>query len=294
MKSLFRSTFVLFLTLSNLLGCGTPDPIVPPPPSVDVERAAQRGSQIVGGFGACGFCHSIDGRITSPLSGGRVVSDAHGEVQGPNITSANSGIGTWTDVDLRRALRGNIRPDGSEISSELHRGFEWLADTDVTAITAYVRTLAPINHEIQPRRLSFWQRNTTGLFNTRFEVKGYVPAIGSQFKLEYGQYVVDHVARCGSCHTKPGGVVASEEYMAGGREISFDGDYKSAPNITMSTKSGIGAWSESDVEEYLRTGKTPEGREVDTRFCPVQFYARAPAEQIAAVVAYLRTIPAVE
>jgi mono/diheme cytochrome c family protein len=126
------------------------------------------------------------------------------------------------------------------------------------------------------------------------EVKGYVPAIGSQFKLEYGQYVADHVARCASCHTKPGGVIASEEYLAGGREVSFDGEYKIAPNITMSTKSGIGAWAESDVAEYLRTGKTPAGREVDGRFCPVPFYAKAPAEQIAAVVAYLRTVPAVE
>lgn len=82
--------------------------------------------------------------------------------------------------------------------------------------------------------------------------------------------------------------------MAGGAPVSFDGEYKVAPNITMSTTSGIGAWSESGLRDYLRSGRTPEGREVDSRFCPVQFYARAPVEHIDAVVAYLRTVPAID
>ena len=277
-----------------VLGCTTPDPILPPPPSVDLERAAERGSQLVAGFGACGFCHSMDGLPTSPLSGGRLMSDRYGEVHGPNITRATTGIGEFTEADVKRVLRGNVRPDGSEVSSQFHRGFEWLADTDVTAITAYLRTLPPIDREVSARRTSFFERNTTGLFQSRLEVKGYIPALGSQFKTEYGQYLADHVARCGSCHTKPGGWISSDEYMAGGREVSFDGQDKVAPNITTSKTAGIGSWSELELAAYLRSGKTPAGREVDGKFCPVQFYAQAPPEQIDAVVAYLRTVPAVE
>lgn len=220
--------------------------------------------------------------------------DTYGEVQGPNITRAATGIGAWTEADLRRALRANIRPDGSEVSSQPHRGFEWLADTDVTAITAYLRTLPPIDNEVAARRISFLERNTTGLLEARVEVKGYIPALGPQFKAEYGQYLTDHVARCGSCHTKPGGWISSEEYLAGGREVSFAGEYKLAPNITSSKSSGIGSWSEADLVQYLRSGKTAKGREVDSAFCPVQFYARAPQEQINAVVAYLRSVPAVD
>lgn len=294
MKSYLCSLAATSLVVALLTACGTPDPVLPPPPSVDLERAAQRGAYLVGGLGACGFCHSVDGRTTSALSGGRAIRDAYGEVQGPNITRAQSGIGEWTEVDLRKALRGNIRPDGSEISSQLHRGFEWLADTDITAITAYLRSVAPVEHEVVGRRPSILARNTTGLFDSRIEVKGYIPAIDPKFKREYGEYLTNHVARCGTCHTKPGGVIASEEYMGGGMEISFDGEYKVAPNITTSTQSGIGSWSESELGEYLRSGRTPAGREVDSRFCPVQFYARAPAEQIEALVAYLRTVPAVE
>jgi cytochrome c553 len=280
--------------LPVMLGCGTPDPILPPPPSVDLERAAQRGAQLVSGLGACGFCHSMDGLTTSSLSGGRLIRDAYGEVQGPNITRATTGIGEWTEADFKKALRTNIRPDGSEIGTHLHRGFEWLADTDVTAIVAYIRTVPPIEREVSARRISVLDRNTTGLLDARVEVKGYIPALGPQFRTEYGEYLTNHVARCGSCHTKPGGWIAAEQYMAGGREISFDGEYKLAPNITASKTAGIGSWSEVDVAQYLRSGKTPAGREVDSKFCPVQFYAKAPQEQIDAVVAYLRTVPAVD
>jgi mono/diheme cytochrome c family protein len=293
-----KSLVVLFCFTSCVLplvvGCGTPDPVLPPAPVVDLDRAAQRGAELVNGFGACGFCHSMDGLTTSPLSGGRLMSDVFGAVRGPNITRAATGIGEWTEVDFKKALRTNIRPDGSEVSSQLHRGFEWLADTDLTALVAYLRTVAPLDQEISARRTSLVERNTTGFLESRIEVKGYIPALGPQFRVEYGQYVTDHVARCGSCHTKPGGWIASEEYLAGGREVSFDGEYKVAPNITTSKTAGIGSWSEFEVGEYLRSGKTPAGREVNSKFCPVQFYAKAPQEQINAVVAYLRTVPAVD
>jgi hypothetical protein len=193
-----------------------------------------------------------------------------------------------------KALRANIRPDETEILSPLHRGFEWLADADIAAVIAYLRVVPPKDNSVPRRASSILERYTTGLFQSHIEVKGYIPAIGEQFKVEYGKYLTDHVARCGSCHTKPGGLVSSEEYLAGGREISFDGESKVAPNITASATVGIGTWSESSLGDYLRSGRTPSGRSVDSRFCPVQFYAHAPMAQVEAVVAYLRTVPAVE
>jgi hypothetical protein len=289
----YRIGFVTLVGLTFLIACGTPDPVLPPPPAADLQAAAQRGYELVNGFGACGFCHSMDGRTTSPLSGGREMRDKYGRVHGPNLTLAETGIGAWSEVDLKKALRSNLRPDGSEISPERHRGFEWLADGDIGAITAYLRSLPAAEHQVQERRLSFIDRNTTGFFDSRISVRGVIPALSPAFKPEFGQYVVDHVARCGSCHSKPGGIFSSEEYLAGGQEISFDGEEKLAPNITTSTSAGIGNWGERAIVEFLRSGRTPEGREVDARFCPVQFYSRAPQAHIEAVVAYLRTVPAV-
>lgn len=292
--SIVRRT-VPYLIVWGLLGsgCGAPDPALPPPPEENVEASVQRGHTLVTGFGACGFCHSQNGQTNQALSGGRVLRDSYGEVAAPNITLAQSGVGDWTEQQLKALLRTNTRPDGSEVGGERHRGFEWLADRDITAITTYLRTLPPVENQIEPRRISFVARNTTGFLDAKVIVRGYIPSLSPSFRTEYGQYVVDHVARCGSCHSKPGGLITSEEYLAGGQEISFDGEYKIAPNITSSTSAGIGGWSEGAIRDFLRSGRTPEGREVDSRFCPVQFYARAPSEQIDAVVAYLRSVPAV-
>jgi cytochrome c553 len=290
---LYRSCLVAVAGVSFLVACGVPDPVLPPPPSVDLQAAAQRGHDIVTGLGACGFCHSLDGQTTSALSGGRQMRDKYGDVRGPNITLAKSGIGEWSEVALKAALRSSLRPDGSEFSAERHRGFEWLADADIAAITVYLRSLPAIENEVPQRSLSFIDRNTTGFFDSRVEVRGVIPSISPTFKAEFGQYLTDHVARCGSCHSKPGGIFSSEEYLAGGQEISFDGEEKLAPNITSSTSAGIGTWSEQALKDFLRSGRTPSGREVDSRFCPVQFYARAPQSQIESVVAYLRSVPAV-
>jgi mono/diheme cytochrome c family protein len=288
-----RTATYIILCSVVVSGCGAPDPALPPPPEEDTEASVERGHALVTGFGACGFCHSGNGQTGAVLSGGRMLRDSYGEVAGPNITLSESGIGDWTEQQLKALLRTNTRPDGSELGGERHRGFEWLADRDITAITAYLRTLAPTENRVEPRRISFLARNTTGFLDAKIVVRGYIPSLSPSFKAEYGQYVVDHVARCGSCHSKPGGLITSEEYLAGGQEISFDGEYKLAPNITSSTSAGIGSWGEGAIRDFLRSGRTPEGREVDSRFCPVQFYARAPAEQVDAVVAYLRSVPAV-
>lgn len=282
------------LAVAVIVGCATQDPILPPPPVGDPAQAAQRGQELVQGFGACGFCHSADGLTTSVLAGGRVMGDKFGAIHGPNLTVSSNGIGGWSEADFKRVMRENLRPDGSEISSEFHKGYGWLADSDIAAITYYIRSLPPVDHQVERRELSFIDRNTTGFFDTRTEVKGYIPGISSRFKSEFGQYLADSVARCGSCHSKPEGIVTSEEYLAGGLEISFDGESKVAPNITQSKSLGIGKWSDVDFKQFLRTGHTPDGREVDARFCPVRFYGNAPEDHVDAVVAYLRTVPAIE
>lgn len=279
------------LTLGLSLGCLAPDPLLPPPPVENVTVAAQRGQQLVEGFGACGFCHSADGRTTSSLGGGRLMRDKFGDIRGPNITLARAGIGSWSEADVRKLLRANLRPDQSTIGADFHKGFEWLADSDVAAITYYIRSIPAVEQEIEPRRLSFIDRNVTGFFDTRLEVKGLIPAINPSFKTEYGQYLTDTIGRCGSCHSRPETFLTSEEYLAGGREVSFDGESRIAPNITSSKSAGIGEWSEAALKTFLTTGQAPQGREVDSRFCPVRFYQRAPESDVDAVVAYLRSVP---
>jgi len=287
----------LFLTtvscVALILSACSSDEAPPPPLPSDVASVV-RGQQIVEGFGACGFCHSLDGKPGTALSGGRIMSDVFGDVAGPNITLAQTGIGNWSEVNFRAFVRSSARPDGSYLYSSFHRGLEWMSDSDLSAIIAYLRTLPSVDSQVERRDIGFIGRNTTGFFRSPGEVMGYVPQISQGFRLEYGEYLTNSVAGCAKCHNRPGGTFSSDEPMAGGEEITFGDETKVAPNITQSKETGIGNWSDDDMRMYLSSGRTPAGRTVDTRFCPIEFYQRANPAEIDAVVAYLRTISAVE
>jgi mono/diheme cytochrome c family protein len=278
------------VVVAGSLGCSSEDPIPPALPMT--EAAAVRGQVLVDGLAACRFCHGSEGGVA--LGGGRTMGDRYGELRAPNISLSSNGIGSWNERDLMRIFRSYQRPDEVRISAAFHQGFEWLSDADLAGIISYLRTLPPSDNQVERREVSFFSRNTTGFSEGAPEVKGLVPRIAPQFTVEYGAYLADNVARCSACHTNPGGFLDSEQYLAGGEEISFDGETKVAPNITSSTSSGIGAWSEGELLEYLRTGKKPDGREVNKRFCPVDSFGRAPASELQALVAYLRTVPAIE
>lgn len=253
---------------------------------------ARQGQVIVEGLGACGHCHSVAGQPGRPLSGGRKLHDQYGDIDSPNITLAKTGIGSWSEGDFIRAFRAHVKPGGEEVAPSFHSGAEWMSDVDLGAVMSYVRSLPATENEVAPREISWLDRYTTGFFASKSEVRGLVPQIPRAFKVEYGQYLVDHVAHCGSCHSLPEGIISSSRYMSGGQEVWFDGESKVAPDITFTPDSGLGAWSESDYKTFFASGRTRDGRQVDTRFCPVQFYSRAPTEDIDAMVAYLRTIPA--
>jgi cytochrome c553 len=275
------------------LGACTPEEVAPPPLPPD-SASVVRGQQLAEGFGSCGFCHSMKGTVGQALSGGRVLNDMFGEVSGPNITLAESGIGQWSESDVRALFRAQKRPDGSLTYTSLHQGFEWLSDSDLTALIAYLRT-RPANENVVERRApSAIERNLSGYFYSAAEVHGYVPQISPSFRVEYGEYLANNVAGCARCHSKPAGLISSSEYLAGGQEIVIDGESKIAPNITSSKIAGVGDWSEADLKRYFASGATPSGREVDKRFCPVDFYASAGASEIDSVVAYIRSVPAID
>ncbi len=283
-------SLLAIVVVGSLVACSSEDPVPPALPTS--EAAALRGQALVEGLAACRFCH---GSATgSALGGGRTMGDHYGELQAPNVTLSANGIGSWSERDLMRLFRAYERPDGIRISTSFHRGFEWLSDVDLTAIISYLRTLPVSDNTVERREISFFARNTAGFSEGAPEVTGLVPRISPQFKVEYGGYLVDNIARCSGCHSSFGGFFESEKYLGGGEEISFDGDTKVAPNISSSASAGIGAWSQTDLLNFLRSGRKPDGKVVDGRFCPVDSFARTPLAELEALVAYLRTVPAVE
>ncbi len=273
-----------------LLACSSPPPVivsVPQDPAVVTQ-----GRTLVKGLAACGYCHGERGTPDSLLTGGLSSFDKYGEVLAPNVTPAESGLAEWTTYEVLQAIRFAKGRGDDQLSLEVHKGFEWLSDEDSLAIVAYLRTLAPVENRVERRSLSIIERNTTGFFDKARNVPGYVPAIDRRHGVAYGKYLVDNVARCHWCHSSPGSLTASEEYLAGGKLIRRGDRDVLAPGITGALIDGIGEWNEEQIVRFLQTGQTPQGRTIDTGFCPIPFYQNADPADLRAIADYLRTVPA--
>lgn len=117
-------------------------------------------------------------------------------------------------------------------------------------------------------------------------------------QVEHGEYLVELLA-CGSCHTN--GALTGEpdlgHPLAGSRTgIAFTSPLDNKrpgvvypPNITPEKETGIGDWSDGQIARAIRAGI---GRHADRRITtmPWQGYAKMSAEDIAAIVSYLRSI----
>lgn len=279
---------ILFISQVSFSGCSVEkvEKLAPPLKREYVDR----GRSLVKGLASCGFCHGEVADPSSPLIGGRSMVDIYGEVMVPNITPARSGLGEWTTDDLVAFFRTSNRPDGEPAAQGVHRGYEWLAEEDLLSIIGYLKTLAPIENKTERRELSFVDRNTSGLLESKREIAGYVPAIHPKFRVEYGQYLVDNVARCGSCHNTRSGFLSEPGYLTGGVTVRTSDGESTAPDISNSDMYGIGKWSEASIVSYLQTGKTPTGESSDSRYCPTGFYRNADPVDLAAIAAFLKTV----
>ncbi len=101
-----------------------------------------------------------------------------------------------------------------------------------------------------------------------------------------GKYVFGAAAGCG-CHTEPKGALNT-----GGRR--YDGPFGTvySTNITPDRQTGIGAWTDDQIITAIRLGRRPNGE----RLIPVHPYTvfnGMAAEDLRALVAYLRSVPPV-
>ncbi len=113
-------------------------------------------------------------------------------------------------------------------------------------------------------------------------------------RVERGRYLVEGIAGCGNCHTPQGpqGPVAGKA-LAGGlpfREKVFTA-YSS--NITPDPETGIGRWTDAQIATAIREGKRPDGSLIGPPM-PFELYRGIADADLAAIVAYLRTVPAVK
>ncbi len=243
---------------------------------------------LVQGLGACGSCHGAKPSPDSPLSGGQKFEDIYGERIAPNITPYEKALGRWNTDQLLRYFRFGLNRDGEPLSQIPHHGMEWMSDEDLLGIIAYLRTLAPVKTDPYTAHvLTFLDRNTSGFFQGRREITGFVPSIPKKSGPRYGQYLVENVALCGRCHNSPDGYFESGDPLIGGRMIVNQYGEKEAPDIT---QTNLGSWNEDQIIAYLQSGARPRREPADPRFCPVGFYRNAPSLDLRSIAQYLKSV----
>lgn len=253
--------------------------------------AVNRGAKLARGLAACGLCHGEKPLSTALLTGGRLVRDRYGEVAAPNLTSIKGGISSWSDSEIVRAIRFSIGPNDTELSLEAHAGYEWLSDNDAYQLVAYLRTIPALEKVVERREIGMIDEYTTGLMDSRRSIAGYIPDINKRHRVEYGRYLVDHVARCGLCHNTPESTFSGAEYLKGGHSPVTEYSQLPAADISPSAVDGVRGWEEQELVHYLQTGETPRGNTVNTRACPIEFYRNADPEDLVAIAKYLQTVP---
>jgi len=242
----------------------------------------------------CAACHTAPGG--KPFAGGRAFKLPFGTIYSTNITpDRETGIGQWSDAEFVRALHRGIGRNGEDLYPAFpYTAYALLSTDDVLAVRAYLSTLQPVSLRNIDNTLAFPfnQRYTLRAWKLLFmPTRRWEPSTAHDAAWNRGSYLAEALAHCGDCHTPRNLMFAtkSDRKYAG---AVVDG-WK-AYNITSDSETGIGAWSDAEIEQYLSSGHAPaRGSAGGGMAEAIDLSLRhLSSEDIAALTRYLRTIPA--
>ena len=257
--------------------------------AAQAETPVERGEYLVRGIAGCGNCHTPmgpDGFVMDQELGGRLVEDNDlFTAYAPNITPAGR-VARWTDGELAKAIREGIRPDGSLIGPPMpfamYRG---LGDEDLNAIVAFLRTLPAVDNQV-PR--STYRIPLPPAYGPPVES---VTAPERGVSVAYGGYLAGPVAHCMECHTPmgPQGLLLDTALGQGGFEFHGPWGISAAANVTPH-QDGIAGYSDDELKTMITQGVRPDGTPMLPPM-PYGFLAKMSAEDLDAIVLYLRGLP---
>jgi mono/diheme cytochrome c family protein len=248
--------------------------------------------------GGCASCHSsTDTDSESPvLGGGLAMETPFGTFRVPNISpDPDYGIGEWTPSDFITAMRLGSSPDGRHYYPAFpYASYSRMSFEDLMDLKSYLDTLPRAQNHNEAHELKFpWNiRAGIGLWKIlNLDPSAVISMPPDNRLLARGRYLVEGPGHCGECHTPRNwsGGLNNDRWLAGAPNP--DGEGK-VPNITPGAK-GFADWSQDDIAYYLESGFTPDFDTVGSSMVEVQEnMAQLPAEDRAAIAAYLKNIPA--
>lgn len=219
------------------------------------------------------------------LAGGRLFDlGPAGVVYSRNITpDEETGIGAWTDEQIKLAVKTGASIDGSVLFPVMpYHVYNGMADEDLDAIIAYLRSVPAVSNEVPQRTVS-----TEGMSVLPYRSVDSAPD-ASDLSAR-GAYLVDHIMGCTDCHTPVDpntGAPQMDKYLAGRQPYEGPWGIVYGGNITPDEETGIGTWSEVELKRAILNGISKDGRRLI--LMPWFGYSPLTPEDAEAVIHYLK------
>jgi len=276
-------------------------------PVAAAETPLERGRYLVTTILACGNCHTPkdgEGRavVGKELAGGGLGFDIppFAGVAANLTPDVETGLGGWSDAEIKRAITHAERPARGPLAGKplgqpmAANFFKAILPGDLDAIVAYLRALPPVRNPLPPPVYRAPpQREPFALADRGFSEHDL------HDKVRRGAYLAT-IGHCLECHTPlDKGVVLLDSALGAGGRPFLPSFVKGLParwtgavsrNLTSHRELGLGAWSDAEIKRAITQGIGRDGRRLAE---PMAFawYAGIRADDLDAIVAYLRTLP---
>ena len=253
--------------------------------------------------GDCVACHTAKGG--KPFAGGLPMETPIGVIYSTNITPDKTGLGAYSFADFDKAVRHGVAKSGSTLYPAMpYPSYARVSESDMQALYAYfMKGVEPVAQENRasdiPWPLSMrwplaaWRWMFAPPVADTPEVAGADPVISR------GAYLVEGLGHCGACHT-PRALTMQEKALSAADGSAFLSG--SAPlegwiakSLRGDHKDGLGSWSEEQLVQFLKTGRSDRsavfGGMSDVVVHSMQYMSQ---EDLTAIARYLKSLSAVD
>jgi cytochrome c553 len=268
---------VLYASSGSRLNNG-PDITVKAVSAAGGAEAVARGEHLAVAISGCTSCHGQD------LAGKIAVEDpAIGTIYASNLTAGEGGVGAiFSDEEWARAIRHGMGADGRILAAMPSNAFAHLGDDDLADLLAYIQSVPPVDNILPARQISppgmvifgtmAYETLPANIIN-HAAVGGQTPKPDAG--AAYGEYLT-LIAGCHDCHGPDLGGIDPQNAPPG-----------PPPGPNLRSSGHLGNWSQEDFVATLRSGQTPEGRQLSPEM-PWQHYRLMTDEELEALWIYLQ------
>ena len=149
----------------------------------------------------CAPCH-VDPKSGAEFAGGRALPTPFGTLVSANITpDEETGIGKWTDDQIKTAIRKGLDNEGKPIFPIMpFWAFSNMTDNDLQSIVLYLRTLPPKVNQVPEDTYTI--PSQVSVLDPNKIPQSSLPASDARYaSAQNGRYIAGVMGACIHCHT---------------------------------------------------------------------------------------------